>query len=170
MLFTLFTCESQKQQTVRDVSWLMLILWSGRPFLFHIPHPGCFPVYFKIRLRRDYSLGALEDSLLTIFVFLPAKQHSNGLGRKLIILVFLCGSKWWLRDCEFLIKFSAQQRSMKRCRPCLRLNWAWADACKPRRMHLHGTKRNSWYRTHCTETLADLQYGGACCCCKPRIS
>lgn len=98
---------------------------SRRPFLFltppaPTPHPGCFPVYFEIRLRSEYSLGALGDSVLTIFVFLPAKQHSNGPGRKLIILVFLCGSKWWLRDCEFLIKFSAQQRSMKRCRPCLR--------------------------------------------------
>lgn len=58
VLFTLFTSESQKQQTVRGISWLMLILWRELEGLsFFLPlHP-------PPRLRSSLLWNQIEERL-----------------------------------------------------------------------------------------------------------
>lgn len=97
---------------------------------------GCFPlatlpafqpaeVYFQIRLRRDYSLGALRDNIANHIHLPPGTPQWNGLGRKLIILVFLCGSKWWLEGLWISYQvFSSAENHGEMHIMSSRLSWA----------------------------------------------
>lgn len=97
-------CSSDVAQgTSQEFSFfpLLLLLFSSSFLIFssksprapHISHSTCFPGYFQIRGSED-SLGGSGRALSPYpSPYLETSDEKDS-GRKLIIVTFLCGSKW----------------------------------------------------------------------------
>lgn len=74
---------------------LFLIFSYKSPRAPHISHSTCFPGSFQIWGSED-SLGGSGRALSPYPSPYLETSDEKDFGRKLIIVAFLCGSKWWL--------------------------------------------------------------------------